>query len=61
MALRFQFMSKDFFEIGAVDACEPLAIRAGLPLRKLHDGVYELVGKEFVMRIRRGPDTERTF
>jgi hypothetical protein len=48
VALSFQFMSKDFFEIGVVDSFQPLAIRAGMPLRKLHDGVYELVGKEFV-------------
>ncbi len=54
-------MSKDFFEIGTVDAFEPLAIRAGLPLRKLHDGVYELVGKEFVMRIRRGTGHGKDF
>ncbi len=54
-------MSKDFFELGTLDAFEPLALRAGLPLRKLHDGVYELVGKEFVMRIRRGTGHGKDF
>jgi hypothetical protein len=54
-------MSKDFFEIGVVDSFQPLAIRAELPLRKLHDGVYELVGKEFVMRIRRGTGHGKDF
>jgi hypothetical protein len=54
-------MSKDFFEIGVADSFQPLAIRAGLPLRELHDGVYELVGKEFVMRIRRGTGHGKDF
>jgi|GEM_PF-4346159 len=47
-------MSKDFFEIGVADAFQPLAARAGLPLRKLREGIYEMAGKEFALRIRRG-------
>jgi hypothetical protein len=54
-------MSKDFFEVGIADSFQPLAIRTGLPLRKLHDGVYELVCKEFVMRIRRGTGHGKDF
>jgi hypothetical protein len=54
-------MSTDFFETGVADSFKQLAIRAGLSLRKLHDGVDELVGREFAMRIRRGTGHGKDF
>jgi hypothetical protein len=54
-------MSKDFFEVGVGDAFQPLAARAGLPLKKLCAGIYEMSGSEFVMRIRRGTGHGKDF
>jgi len=54
-------MPKDFFEIGVADSFRPLAVRAKLPLWKLHDGVYEILGNEFAMRIRRGTGHGKDF
>lgn len=33
---------------------EPLAHRSNLPIQKLFDGIYEIAGQSFAMRIRRG-------
>jgi hypothetical protein len=54
-------MSKDFFEVGVADAFQALAARSGLPLKKLRDGIYEMVGSGFVMRIRRGTGHGKDF
>ena len=54
-------MSKDFFEIGVADAFQPLAARVGLPLKKLRDGIYEMAGEEFAIRIRRGTGHGKDF
>jgi hypothetical protein len=42
------------FEIGVTERFLPLARKAGLPLVKICDGVYDIVGKGYRLRIRRG-------
>ena len=39
----------------------PLAKRAGLQIKKLCDGIYEIPGRTFVMRIRQGTGHRRDF
>ena len=40
---------------------QPFSERAGFPKRKLRDGIYEIAGQEFVMRIRRGTGHRKDF
>jgi hypothetical protein len=54
-------MSADFFEQGVANTFRPFAVRAGLPLRRLQDGVYEMSGCQFLMRIRRGTGHGKDF
>ncbi|HUJ42108.1 MAG TPA: hypothetical protein VLW52_00750 [Opitutaceae bacterium] len=39
----------------------PLAKRAGLPLEALGEGIYEVAGSKFAMRIRRGTGHRKDF
>jgi hypothetical protein len=46
----------------AVARCfQPFSERAGFPIRKLRDGIYEIAGQKFVMRIRRGTGHRKDF
>lgn len=40
---------------------EPLSARADAPLRLLREGIYEIAGSAFVLRIRRGAGHARDF
>ena len=42
------------FETGVAECFLPLAQKAGLPLIKIYDGVYDIVGHNYRLRIRRG-------
>lgn len=42
------------FEKGVSECFLPLAQKTGLPLVKIYDGVYDIVGKGYRLRIRRG-------
>jgi hypothetical protein len=42
------------FETGVRECFLPLAQRACLPLTKIYDGVYDVVGKNYRLRVRRG-------
>ncbi len=49
-----KIMPQDAFEIGGAECFAPIAKEAGLPLNKVYDGIYEIIGKQYVARIRRG-------
>ena len=40
---------------------QPFSERAGFPIRKLRNGMYEISGNEFVIRIRRGTGHREDF
>ena len=42
------------FETGVRECFLPLAQRTSLPLAKIYDGVYDVVGKNYRLRVRRG-------
>jgi hypothetical protein len=49
------------FDAEVAHSFQPLADRAKLPLTKIKDGVYEMAGHSFVLRIRRGTGHARDF
>ena len=53
--------STNIFDEAVARFFGPLAERIKLPLRKLNDGIYEIEGKVFAMRIRRGFGHSRDF
>ena len=53
--------SANIFDEGVTQFFEPLAKRIKLPLQKLKDGIYEIAGETFTMRIRRGIGHSRDF
>jgi len=53
--------STNIFDEGVARFFGPLAERINLPLRKPKDGIYEITGSTFTMRIRRGIGHTRDF
>lgn len=53
--------SAKIFDEGVAISFDPLAQRLKLPLRKMAEGVYEIPGRFFALRIRKGTGHTRDF
>ncbi len=49
------------FDDAVVRFFQPLANRFGFPLKRWRDGIYEITGRTFVMRIRQGMGHRKDF
>lgn len=54
-------VSNQQFGEAVVRFFQPLADRASLPLKKLREDIYEITGKGFILRIRRGTGHRKDF